>query len=122
MKGGSTLLLLYQGRALREYHREKRHTELFSLVIVSLEQGQLKQDQRLGVIFCVYLLLNSSDGRVVQLVLAFACGAVDWGLIPSRVIPTTLKLVFILLDAQHERGSVENKPASLLVVPLRKDT
>ena len=34
----------------------------------------------------------------------------------------TLKLVFTasLLDAQHERDSVENKPASLLVVPLGK--
>ena len=34
----------------------------------------------------------------------------------------TLNLVFTasLLDAQHLRDSVENKPASLLVVPLRK--
>ena len=34
----------------------------------------------------------------------------------------TLKLVFTasLLDAQHYRDSVENKPASLLVVPLGK--
>ena len=34
----------------------------------------------------------------------------------------TLKLVFTasLLDAQHERDSMENKPASLLVVPLGK--
>ena len=34
----------------------------------------------------------------------------------------TLKLVFTasLLDAQHLRYSVENKPASLLVVPLGK--
>ena len=34
----------------------------------------------------------------------------------------TLKLVFTasLLDAQHLRDSVENKPASLLVVPLGK--
>ena len=34
----------------------------------------------------------------------------------------TLKLVFTasLLDAQHSRKSVENKPASLLVVPLGK--
>ena len=45
---------------------------------------------------------NSSDGRVVR---ASASGAVDLGLIPSRVKPTTLKLVFTatasLLDAQH---------------------
>ena len=34
----------------------------------------------------------------------------------------TLKLVFTasLLDAQHSRDSVGNKPASLLVVPLGK--
>ena len=34
----------------------------------------------------------------------------------------TLKLVFTasLLDAQHYRDSVENKPASSLVVPLGK--
>ena len=48
--------------------------------------------------------------------------AVDSGLIPSRVKPMTLKLVFTatLLDGQHLRDSVENKPASLLVVSLGK--
>ena len=62
---------------------------------------------------------NSSDGRVVR---ASASGAVDLSLIPSRVKPMTLKLVFTAspLDAQHYRNSVENKPASLLVVPLGK--
>ena len=37
-----------------------------------------------------------------------------------RVKPMTLKLLFIasLRDAQHKKDSVENKPASLLVVPL----
>ena len=52
---------------------------------------------------------------------ASASGAVDSGLIPSRVKPMTLKSVFTasLLDAQHQRDSVENKPASLLV-PLGK--
>ena len=51
-----------------------------------------------------------------------ASRAVDLGLIPSRVKPMTLKWVFTvyLLDAQHYRNSVENKPASLLVVPLGK--
>ena len=46
-------------------------------------------------------------------------GAVE---IPSRVKPMTLKLVFTasLLDAQHKRDSLENKPASLLAVPLEK--
>ena len=34
----------------------------------------------------------------------------------------TLKLVFTasLLDVQHQRDSVKNKPASILVVPLGK--
>ena len=47
---------------------------------------------------------------------------VDLGLIPSRVKPMTVKLVFTasLLDVQHYRDSVENKPTSLLVVPLGK--
>ena len=49
-----------------------------------------------------------------------ASEAVDTGLISSRVKPMTLKLVFtaFLFDVQHQRDSVENKPASLLVVPL----
>ena len=53
---------------------------------------------------------------------ASASGVVDSDLIPSRVKPMTLNLVFTasLLDAQHYRDSVENKPASLLVVPLGK--
>ena len=47
-----------------------------------------------------WLRSYSSDGRVVR---ASASGAVDLGLIPSRVKPMTLKLVFTasLLDAQH---------------------
>ena len=62
---------------------------------------------------------ESSDGRVVR---ASASAAVDRGLIPSLVIPVTLKLPFTvsLLDAQHYRDSVESKPASLLVVSLEK--
>ena len=53
---------------------------------------------------------------------ASASGAVDSGLIPSRVKPMTLKLAFkvSLLDAQHQRDSMENKPPSLFVEPLRK--
>ena len=44
--------------------------------------------------------MNSSDGQVVR---AFASRTADLGLIPSRVKPITLKLVFtaFLLDAQH---------------------
>ena len=52
-----------------------------------------------------------------------ASATADSGLIPSLVKPITLKLVFTasLLDDQHQRhNSVENKPASLLVVPLGK--
>ena len=43
---------------------------------------------------------NSSDGRVIR---ASASGAVDLGLIPSRVKPMALQLVFTasLLDALH---------------------
>ena len=43
---------------------------------------------------------NDSDGRVVR---AFASEVVDLGLIPSRVKPMTLKLVFTayLLDVQN---------------------
>ena len=43
-------------------------------------------------------------------------------MISGRVKPMTLKLVFTasLLDAQQQWDSVENKPASLLVVPLGK--
>ena len=56
------------------------------------------------------------------MVRASASGAVHLGLIPSRVKPMTLKLVFTasLLDARHYRDSVKNKPAGLLVVPLGK--
>ena len=48
----------------------------------------------------VFATVASSDGRVVR---ASASGAVDAGLILSRVKPTTLKLVFTAfrLDAQH---------------------
>ena len=60
------------------------------------------------------LRINSSDGRVVR---AFASGAVDLGLIPRRVKPITLKLVFttLLLDAQHYRANEENKPEVYLL-------
>ena len=56
------------------------------------------------------------------MVKASASRAADSDLISSRVKPMTLKLVFTtsLLDIQHERDSVKNKPASSLVVPLGK--
>ena len=63
---------------------------------------------------------NRSDDRVVK---ASTSGAVYLGLIPNRVKLMTLKLVFTasLMDVQHVvRDSVENKPASLLAVPLGK--
>ena len=48
-------------------------------------------------------------------------GATDSGLIMRRVKPMTLKMVFVasLLDVQQS-DSVENKSASLLLVPLGK--
>ena len=54
------------------------------------------------------------------MVRASASGAVDSGLIPSRVKPMTVRVVFsaYVLDAQRQRSSVKNKSASLLVVPL----
>ena len=66
-----------------------------------------------------FVAFNSSDGRVNR---SSASEAVDSGLIPSRVKPMTLKLVFtaFLLDAQRQRDSVENKLASLFVVSLGK--
>ena len=56
------------------------------------------------------------------MVRAFAFVAVKLGLIPNRVKPIALKLLFtaFLLEAQHQRDNVGNKPASLLVVPLGK--
>ena len=52
----------------------------------------------------IAVLMNSSDGRVVWSVcfLNYRLG-IKSGLIPSRVKPMTLKLVFTtsLLDAQH---------------------
>ena len=65
------------------------------------------------------ILIYSSDGRVVR---ASASDSVDSSLISSRVKPMTIKLVFTasLIDTQHYRDSVENKPASLAVVPLGK--
>ena len=56
-----------------------------------------------------------------MVVKASASGGVDSGFIASRVKPITCLLVFTvsLLDVQHLKDSVENKPVSLLV-PLEK--
>ena len=66
-----------------------------------------------------FVAFISSDGRVNG---SSASGAVNSGLIPSLVKTMTLKLVFTasLLDAQHQRDSGENKPASLFFVSLGK--
>ena len=45
---------------------------------------------RVNLCFALMAAQNSSDGRMVR---AFASGAVDWGLVPSRVKPMTLKLI-----------------------------
>ena len=62
-----------------------------------------------------------SDGRVVR---ASASGAIDLGLISSRVKPMTLKLVFtaaFLLEAQHLKGQCGEQAGKFtLVVPLEK--
>ena len=47
-------------------------------------------------------------------------GAVDLRSIQSRVKPMTLIFTVSLLDVQYYRDSVENNPASLLLVPLGK--
>ena len=69
--------------------------------------------------FAALILFACFDGRVVR---ASTSGTVDLGLIPRRIKPIALKLVFTasLLDAQHYKDSVKNKLASLLVVPLGK--
>ena len=57
------------------------------------------------------------------MVRASALQSVDWDSFPkSSSYQKTLKMVFTasLLGAQQNRNSVENKPASLLVVPLGK--
>ena len=52
------------------------------------------------------------------MVKASAFEALNSALIPSPVKPISLKLVFTasFFDAYHQRDSVENKPASLLVL------
>ena len=69
----------------------------------------------------IYLkyMFNSSHSRVDK---TSAYGAVDTSLIPRRTKPMISKLIFTasLLDAQHQRNSVENKPVSLPVVSFGK--
>ena len=67
--------------------------------------------------------INSSDGRVVR---ASAFGAVDLGLIPSRVKPMTLKLVFTAtlqdLDIRAQKmGSITALRVSILQVGVTVD-
>ena len=56
------------------------------------------------------------------MVRASASGAVDLSLIPSPIKPMTLRLTFtaFLLNTQHQRDSVENKPVSSLATSLGK--
>ena len=67
-------------------------------------------------------ILTCLTAQMAEWYRASVSGAVDSGLISSRVKPMTLKLVFTasLLDAQHYKDSVENKPASLFVMQLGK--
>ena len=59
-----------------------------------------------------------SDGRVVR---AHASGAVDLGLIPSRVKPTRLKLVFTAswLDTRHLMGQRREHGSQVLQSTVR---
>ena len=65
----------------------------------------------------VLVLLNSSG-----VVNASASSAVDSALILSRVTPMPVKSIFTpsMLYPQHYGDSLENKPASLLVVRMEK--
>ena len=66
---------------------------------------------------------TSSDGRVVR---ASASGAVDLGLIPSRVKPMTLKLVFAAsqLDVPHSavKGQCEEQAGKFTCCAVGKGT
>ena len=72
---------------------EDENSEVGVFIICKLDRAQ-------SIFENACVILKYSDGRVVR---ASASGAVDSGLIPSRVKPMTLKLVFTatLLDAQH---------------------
>ena len=65
--------------------------------------------------------INSSDGRVVR---TYTFGAVDSGLTPIRVKPTTLKLVFTTfpLDAQHEKGQQREQAGQFTWCAVEKGT
>ena len=54
------------------------------------------------------------------MVKAFASRAVDLGLIPSRVKPMTLKLVFTASLTLSIKGQCGEQASKLLVVPLGK--
>ena len=75
------------------------------------------RDSESRVLFLGWLV-NSSYGLVLRV--SAVSEAVDSGLISRWVKPMNFKLVFTasLLDAQHYWDSVENKRASLLVMPL----
>ena len=64
---------------------------------------------------------NDAD-QMAEWYRASASGSVDLGFDSQSGQTNDLKLVFTasLLDVQHLRDSVKNKPASLLVVPLGK--
>ena len=73
-----------------------------------------------GVFFPHTIIKNRRDGVVVRM---SASQSVDLGFISQvESYQKTLKMVFTasLLGAQQNRDSVENKPASLLVVSLGK--
>ena len=72
--------------------------------------------------FRVLRLNFDTTDQMAEWYKAPASGSVDLGFNYKFGQPMTLQLVFkaSLLDAQHQRDSVKNKPASLLVVLLGK--
>ena len=103
---------------LRPSDSKKIPTVLSGSRLASISRGKYINLKNLKK--CLAQGFNSSDGRVVK---AYASGAVDCGLLPSRVKPMTLKLAFAvasLIDAWHYGDSVENKPPTLHVVSLRR--
>ena len=67
------------------------------------------------------LNFNSSDGQVVRV---SASGAVDSGLIPSRVKPMALKMIFTSFPAQRSalKGQCGEQASKFTCYAIRKGT
>ena len=93
-----------QAEVVKGYRKWKTNIDTCTQYIEQAKVRRISQD------------FSSSDGQVKS---ASSSGSVDSGLIPSRIKPMTLKLLFTasLFGAQHNKNRVKNKPAS---VPLGK--